>query len=129
MIRVERSRKRGSVAASKVRKLSKSSVPIFCDTTIARIVKRFAPPKTRLTSGAKQLMGAILQAEAVDFAEKTYAVSKFARGAHGRVIVMRKDAELVSRLEDDDTDETIDVFGEMMETLGQKKTKKSKKIV
>lgn len=96
----KRTRKSGRVAARMVRLQSKSSAPIFFDKTIVHIIKKHAPPKTRVTRGAMRALRAILERKAVDFARKSYMVSRVLRGDEGVVRLMPKDAELVRRLDE-----------------------------
>lgn len=96
--KTKRAHASGSVAAKQVMKQSKSSAPIFFDKTIVRIFKKHAPPGTRVTPGAIRLLRSILERRAVDFARKSYIVSRTLRGTDSVVRAMASDAELVMRL-------------------------------
>lgn len=85
-------------AEKNVRKESKSSAPLFFKKTIVRVIKKYAPEGTRVTPGAIRLTGAILEQKAMQFARKSYIVSRMLRGDAGVVRAMRKDAELALKL-------------------------------
>jgi histone H3/H4 len=91
--------KSGSVAAKIVRKQSKSSAPIFFEKTIVRMIKKYAPPKTRVTPGASRLLRTILEQKAIHLAKKAYTVTKVRSGKQGNVRAMSRDAQLVLSLQ------------------------------
>lgn len=96
--KTKRAHANGSVAAKQVSKQSKSSAPIFFDKTVVRIMKKHAPAGTRVTPGAIRLMRSILERRAMEFARKSYIVSRTLRGEDSVVRAMDTDAELVLKL-------------------------------
>lgn len=122
----KRTKRSGSIAMQNVRKQMKSTEPIFYHTVVSALIKDNAPPGTRVTPAAVQLVGTILQNTAIEFSKNTYCVSKFLRG-DGTVRAMKKDSDLALRLTDGQKEDGNDFFGELIESL-EKKNKKHKKL-
>lgn len=91
----KRVHKSGYVAARNVRKQSKSSAPIFFEKTMSHMVNEHAPNKTRISPGAKRLLRAVLEYNAVQVAKKAYAITRSRNRKSKKARATARDVDLV----------------------------------
>lgn len=95
-----RAHKNGKLAAKNVRKLSKSSAPIFFKKTLVKGAKKHIPADDRITDEAGNLIRLIMENAAVKVStiadEVAHVYRKSAKG--GKVCLLAKDAKLVTSI-------------------------------